>query len=250
MISVYLVEDDKPILEELANDIPWLENGFQVVGAESDPLGAVEEIARLQPQVVFTDMQMAGMDGLALMEAVMQGPAQPRFVMVSAFASFELSRRFFLANGFDFVRKPMQLADVQIVLERLYGALVPQAKPSGAPLSPAFSQLVDYVTAHFQEKFSLTQLARQFGLSENYICNLFAKHFNSTLTKFVTRLRMEEAARLIASSSLPIKEIAVQCGYGDYFYFNKVFKTTYGISPGMYGRQARGKAEGGMGDGR
>lgn len=240
MISVFLVDDDRLILEELNHTIPWLENGFEVVGTSISPLRAVREIAEIAPQVVFTDMQMAGMDGLQMMEEIAKGPVLPRFVMVSAFASFELSRRFFLANGFDFVRKPIQLADVQIVLERLFGEFSPPVQvtePSSA--SPAFTALVEYLRAHFNEKFSLGQLARQFGLSENYICNLFARHYNSTLTKFVTQLRMEEASRLIRETGLPLKEIAAGCGYLDYFYFNKVFKTFYGISPGMYGKSVR-----------
>lgn len=239
MISVFLVDDDRLVLDELTKNVPWLDNGFEVVGSSTSPLRALREIEERKPEVVFTDMQMAGMDGLQLMEELMRKGARPRFVMVSAFASFELSRRFFLANGFDFVRKPIQLVDVELVLERLYGALSTGQPVPAAAASPAFTALVEHLKQNFNQKFSLNQLAAQFGLAENYICNLFAKHYNSTLTKFVTELRMQEADRLIKSTTMPIKEIAMNCGYGDYFYFNKVFKTFYGISPGMYCKMAR-----------
>lgn len=240
MITVFLVDDDRLVLDELNNSIPWLDNGFEVVGTSTSPLRAVREIGEAAPQVVFTDMQMGGMDGLQLMEEIMRGPASPRFVMVSAFASFELSRRFFLANGFDFVRKPIQLTDVQIVLGRLHSELSPPAKEEqSSPPSSAFGALVEYAKVNFTEKITLNQLAKQFSLSENYICNLFAKHYNSTLTKFVTELRMQEAARLVRETPHPIKEIAALCGYGDYFYFNKVFKSFYNVSPGMYCKAVR-----------
>ena len=42
MYKVYLVDDDSIILEELESRVPWMENGFEVVGRCTDPLKAIE----------------------------------------------------------------------------------------------------------------------------------------------------------------------------------------------------------------
>ena len=39
---------------------------------------------------------------------------------------------------------------------------------------------------------------------------------------------------MLKSGAKTITEIAFACGYSDVTYFNRVFKKTYGISPGEY----------------
>jgi transcriptional regulator GlxA family with amidase domain len=51
---------------------------------------------------------------------------------------------------------------------------------------------------------------------------------------FVTNLRMKEASRLIFENRVPLKEIAVFCGYADYHQFAKVFKLHFGKSPSQH----------------
>ena len=95
-------------------------------------------------------------------------------------------------------------------------------------------ELVKDIQSHFTEKFSLEQLGKKFGLSDGYICNLFSKYYNTTLTCFITKLRMERALELMGEGNYSLKSIAIECGYKDYFYFNKVFKGFYGKSPSQY----------------
>ena len=141
-------------------------------------------------------------------------------------------------GDFDYLLKPLQIQEVQLVLEKLAKKLA-KKKPfeetnDDVTINPAFSELIDYVKKHFDEKFTLDQLAKQFGLSAGYICNLFAKTYNTTLTCFITKLRMEHAVELMKDKDCSLKNVAVECGYKDYFYFNKVFKGYYGVAPSQY----------------
>ena len=160
------------------------------------------------------------------------------FVMLSAYGTFEDARIFFQQEGFDYLLKPLQILEVQLVLEKLAMKLAPkhpqQSVDSEEPTNPSFVALVEYVRTNFNEKFTLEQLGKKFGLSAGYICSLFAKNFNTTLTCFVTETRMNHAAALIKTSNLSLKQVAYECGYKDYFYFNKVFKSYYGMAPSQY----------------
>lgn len=84
------------------------------------------------------------------------------------------------------------------------------------------------------KKHTLKSLSREFNISQTYICNLFANHYSSTLTIFITNLRMREAGKLIIKTDSPLKEISVHCGYPDYYYFCRVFKTHFGKAPSEY----------------
>lgn len=242
MYQVYIVDDDPVILDEILNTVPWLDNGFEVIGSSRSPIHAIDEIKALRPDLVFSDLKMPDMDGVDMIKALKDSDVVCEYVMLSAYDSFEDSRRFFRLEGFDYLLKPIRQDEVQIVLERLAMRLSKTVRPepeAAGNVTPAFVELIEYLNTHFQQKHTLESLAKQFNLGPNYICNLFSKHYNSTLTRYITDLRMQAALTMMQESGKAYKEIAIDCGYTDYYYFCKVFKEFYGASPSTYMRGQR-----------
>ena len=238
MWKAFLVDDEEIILNQIKQTVPWMDNGFEVVGMETNPDRAVSRVLELKPDVIISDLRMPQLDGHAFMRKVREEGLDVEFVMLSAYGTFEDARTFFQQEGFDYLLKPLQIQEVQLVLEKMAKKLA-KKKPFAeandeVAVNPAFSELIDYVKKHFDEKFTLEQLAKQFGLSAGYICNLFAKTYNTTLTCFITKARMEHAVELMKDKDCSLKKVAVECGYKDYFYFNKVFKGYYGVAPSQY----------------
>ena len=66
MYKVFLVEDEIVIREGIKNIIHWEEEGFKIVGDESDGELAYPMIIREQPDILITDIKMPFMDGLEL----------------------------------------------------------------------------------------------------------------------------------------------------------------------------------------
>lgn len=238
MYQVYMVDDDELILEEIVETVPWMDNGFAVAGYSSNPHTALEQILELRPDVIISDLKMPAMDGIEMIRILRERGLDCEFVMLSAYGTFEDSRAFFLLEGFDYILKPLQQAEIQIVLERLSKKLADRQGKTSFPelrgVNSAFSEMVAYITENFSQKHTLRQLSARFNLNENYICNLFSKHYNSTLTRYVTELRMREALQMMKQTQKAFKEIAIDCGYTDYYYFCKVFKEYYGASPTQY----------------
>lgn len=241
MYKAYLVDDEELILDELESVIPWMDNGFDVIGSLTNPKDAVMEILELKPDVVFCDLKMPEMDGLTLIETLKAKGADCEFVMISAYDSYDNVRAFFQNSGFDYVLKPVQIDDMQLVLERLVMRLSSKKNMEEEPLctnNRRFDELVSYVDGHFDEKITLDMLAKKYNFSKNYICNLFAKYFNTSLTCYLTKKRMLHAKELLEDKSILMKEVAAECGYGEYVHFFKVFKEYYGVSP----KEVQGKS--------
>ncbi len=247
MWKVFLVDDEEIILKQIEQTVPWMDNGFEVIGMDTNPDKAVGRILELKPDVVISDLRMPKLDGHTFMRTVKEAGLDVEFVMLSAYGTFEDARTFFQQEGFDYLLKPLQIQEVQLVLEKLARKLA-KKKPFEAAVeanevneindissvNPAFAELIQYVKSHFAEKFTLSTLSKKFGLSAGYICNLFAKCYNTTLTCFVTKVRMEHAVELMKDKSYSLKNVAIECGYMDYFYFNKVFRGYYGVAPSQY----------------
>ena len=89
---------------------------------------------------------------------------------------------------------------------------------------------------HLAEDISLNLLAEEFHLSAPYISQLFRNEIGVNFLTYLTNIRMEQARKLLLSTSLPIAEVSEQCGYSDYRVFTKAFKKAEGVTPSQYRR--------------
>lgn len=92
-----------------------------------------------------------------------------------------------------------------------------------------------YLSGHCTcpEEVTLSALGARFGLSVPYLCRIFKRHTNLTLTAYVNELRCSRAASLI-QSGVPLKEAAELTGFRDYNYFSRLFKKVTGCAPSRY----------------
>jgi AraC-like DNA-binding protein len=103
------------------------------------------------------------------------------------------------------------------------------------------SRVIDHVRANLARALSVGELAEVAGLSRAHFSRAFAASEGVPPAEFVLQTRMRHAARLLTGHALlPVKEIAILCGFTDPNYFAKVFRRFFGTSPtefrttGMY----------------
>lgn len=96
---------------------------------------------------------------------------------------------------------------------------------------------IAYMEQHIHCSLQIATLAAVANLSPSHFASLFRRHTGCTPLVYFTRLRMQEARRLLEKNTLSIKEVAVQLGYNDPLYFSRVFKSVNEVSPSDY-RQA------------
>lgn len=106
-IRVVLIEDSivaLEILQRLLNS----SNEVEVVGTATDGVEGLEVIARTQPDVICTDLQMPRMDGLEFTKAVMERFPRPVLVISNAVQPTDVDNIFNLmqAGALDFFPKP------------------------------------------------------------------------------------------------------------------------------------------------
>jgi len=116
-----LIVDDEPLARLNLATLLQEEEDFEVVGECADATSAAAAIAQLAPQLLFLDVQMPGMDGFELLEAVnaaMHADAPPlAIVFVTAHAQFAV--RAFEAHALDYLLKPFRRERFEATLERV-----------------------------------------------------------------------------------------------------------------------------------
>lgn len=101
----------------------------------------------------------------------------------------------------------------------------------------AVQKSLAYIEQHYGESLSLQQVADYVGMNANYFSLLFKEQMNISYIKYVTRVRMEHARRLL-QAGLKVNEAGEQVGYYNHRHFNEVFKKTFGLTPGQYRDQS------------
>lgn len=110
------------------------------------------------------------------------------------------------------------------------------------PAQPApdlAQRIAQHLHQHAREPFSAAELEKVFFLSYKHMAAVFKKSRGQTMHEFHQHLRMEEGARLLRETLLPVGEISEQLGFADQLYFSRCFHGFAGVSPTEYRRQVR-----------
>lgn len=111
-----------------------------------------------------------------------------------------------------------------------------QALPNADYKARQLREIVTYLSEHFTEPLTLPNIASHFGLSPQYFSAFFRINFGRTFTQHINSLRIEQAARLLRETDLPIMEIGFSVGFENFSYFIKRFRSVYGAPPSLYRR--------------
>ena len=97
---------------------------------------------------------------------------------------------------------------------------------------PDFVQrALDYISHNFEKNIKISILASHLGVSRSYLSSSFRKAVGCSPQSYILNLRMERAASLLRTTTLPINVISITVGYPDQLAFSKIFKQYYGSSP-------------------
>lgn len=113
-----------------------------------------------------------------------------------------------------------------------------ESQPVAAKPADKFDIIMDYIDRNFTAPdMSLSKIADIFYYTEKHLSYLFSSRVGVRFTKYVTDLRLDYAEQLIKNGCTSVAEVAAKCGFGDRFYFSKVFKKATGKTPTEYMKQ-------------
>jgi YesN/AraC family two-component response regulator len=241
LIGLYIIDDDGWILNGLKSIIKWENYGFQIIGEASDAFTAYDEILKLKPDLVFTDIIMPEMTGLELMSRLSSAKIKTEFVVLTGYAEFSYAQEACKLGAFDYLLKPLE-EDVLIdTLERFkqkydimhdvedYTVSMVSSLPTTN--NKTLNHILNYIKENYSSRLHLYNIAEEFHFNANYISQLFSKELGMSFSEYLTQYRMDIAENMFLESNAPVKVICSNVGIDDYFYFNRIFKKYKGLTP-------------------
>lgn len=99
-------------------------------------------------------------------------------------------------------------------------------------LSPVqVRRVTEYIESRLHESPNLETLAAVAGMGVWSFARHFRASFGRTPHAYVIERRIDRAQRLLAQSRMPIKEVALNCGFADQAHMTRVFRTYLGTTP-------------------
>ena len=94
--------------------------------------------------------------------------------------------------------------------------------------------ILDFIDCNIEEKLTLEMIADHVCLNKSYLSRYFKSEYGQGLISYINFIKMQKAKELLKVPDSYLMQIALDLGYEDQSYFNRVFKKYVGQNPGEY----------------
>ena len=134
----------------------------------------------------------------------------------------------------EFVDDISPIVHISEVIESYIKFLYEYDKSSNKDAQWLVAKIIDYIHLSYSEKITIKDMANLFFYNEKHLGKMFKKYTGTTFNQYINNVRLKKATELLANSEKNITEIALNCGFTDSAYFNRLFKSRMNITPSEY----------------
>jgi two-component system response regulator YesN len=100
--------------------------------------------------------------------------------------------------------------------------------------SGIISKSKEFIEINYKKDISLDDVSRVVDVSPYYFSKLFKEETGENFIEYLTRIRIEQAKKLLQNRDMSIKNVCSDTGYSDPNYFSRIFKKLVGVTPTEY----------------
>lgn len=215
-IRVMLVDDEAGI-RLLLRKIIEKQDAFEIVGESDNLAEAITLFTRLQPQVVFLDIEINGNSGLDCARVI--ADLSPKTKIIFATAHAQYMSEAFSVYAYDYLVKPFQVERVNQTLERIRGLAVPPKEPEEIRREKGLDRLLikGRESASFVDTQDIVLIQREGGSTVIYTHN-DSFTTSAALNELESKLNPEQFMRSHKSYIINVAKIKRIEPYGRWTY--------------------------------
>ncbi|MCR5733043.1 MAG: response regulator [Lachnospiraceae bacterium] len=247
MYKVVIVDDEPAIVTGLSKMIDWKSFRCEVAGTADSGQEGIRVIDETKPDILFTDIQMPGIDGLTMIAALKSEHKDMEISILTGYRDFEYARQAITLGVHRFLLKPSKMEELSEAIESMVQKLdgkdlrddgKESAEDSEKEPSTAGNFIVDsalsYMRENYTEKLQLADVAEHVYVSVWHLSKLLNNVTGKNFSELLNGIRIEKAKELLHDPSLHVADIAEKVGFVDMAHFARVFKRITGMSANEY----------------
>lgn len=243
MYKLMIVEDE-PMERLVLRKIITRDFGDQIILLE-DAKNGVEAIAKARehkPDIIIMDIGLPGMPGISVQEEILTFLPDVQTIIQTAYSDFVYVQKAISLGVKDYLLKPVKAEMLKFVLTRIITALQKKAPIQQESCDirdfdlekDVIKKAIIYMNDHFRHKVDLNALAKHVHMNAKYISRIFKKETGINCVDYLNQLRINYSCRMLSTTSYPIYRVAMDSGFTDASYFNKVFTKVMKETPLSY----------------
>jgi YesN/AraC family two-component response regulator len=243
--SILIVDDDPGLLQALSTALsPPHDVRTARTGVE-----ALSIVQQRVPDMVLLDYVLPDVSGLAVLHALKQAYPILLTVLMTGFGSEDVAIKAFRGGVRDYLKKPIRLTDLRVLVEKLLEArrrsenLSPQdqwsidsvpTRVENGPYDVSVRRAMAFIDRRLDTELRLDLVAREAGMSKFHFCRHFKEATGLTFREFLTRRRIARAVELLRDPTRLVSEVYLDVGFKNLSHFSRVFLKLTGQSPSRY----------------
>lgn len=96
-----------------------------------------------------------------------------------------------------------------------------------------------FIRCNYRRSLTIGHIAAHMGMSRSAFCIRFRREAGQTFVAALNEYRLRIACRLLAKTAMKVSEVCYHSGFNDVPYFNRLFRSRFGLSPGLYRESLR-----------
>lgn len=254
MYQIVIVEDSKILRQGMVLTYDWAAQNCQIVGEADNGEDGLAMIRKTNPDIVITDIRMPVCDGLEMIKTLRDDNDQTVCIVISAYDEFEYAQRAMQLGVQEFLVKPFENAELNMVLERSiqrveqmrqYRQIEKQQRmlsgdyvaKEGDLRARYAERAITYIRNHYAENIAIQDIANELSMSESHLSRVFRESMDCTLGEYIAKYRINIACELLKDVRLRVSQVATRVGYADSRYFSVIFRRIVGMTPNSYRAQ-------------
>jgi len=126
------------------------------------------------------------------------------------------------------------LTSLRLYLKECLFEIQSQLRNEAYSSTSMIDSAIEYIDAHLHEDINMASLSNYLSLNYSYFSKLFKKTMSISFKKYLVKVRMEKAIKLLNDPTMKIYEVSNSVGYDNANNFSRAFKSHYGFSPKNY----------------
>ena len=245
MYRVMIIDDEAIIVEGMRKAVDWNKYDCEVCGCAFDGISGLETIRQLKPDILFTDICMGAMDGLAMLAALKSEMPNMQTTILTGYHDFTYAQRAIRLGVVRLLTKPSRMDELHEAIETMVENL--SHLPEETPLEPAeppveeqsagsfvVRQALSFLEESYSQKLTLQIVADHCYVSQWHLSKLLNRHTQQSFYDLLNAVRIGKAKELLLNPKLRVADISEMIGYNDTAHFSRTFKKLEGINANEY----------------
>ncbi|MDP4096768.1 response regulator [Paenibacillus sp. P96] len=124
MVTALLVDDERPVLDNLQSILPWNDMGIEITGTAGNGMDALQLAEREAPDLILCDIRMPMMDGLTFISELRSRGINSDILLLTGYQEFEYARTALKHGVKEYITKPIDYYMLENVLRSLAAGIL------------------------------------------------------------------------------------------------------------------------------